>query len=365
MPRRRRSGTTASSSNSASSATLRARLKPPALRRPSSARASADARHRQQPGALRARPGLAEARIEAASITAITASRSALSPPWRRELCGCAGRGHHAATSASHRARGRRSGAAAGREARPGSATRRRPRAARRSRSPKPRAATRRAAPDPTTSGARRIAAAASPGARRATGRRRASRHGIEFCTKSAPCPPDSATATLAVALARGDQRQRGKAGRSAPQPIARPCAAARPTRMPVKLPGPQSTRIASGAAAAEQLGDHRHQPLGMAAADHLVALVDAARRPRRTARRSRLRVDVSITRIMGDRCALSTRHAARASQRGSDGLDRLDLGHIMFEQALDAVLERHRRGGAAGAGALQGEEEVPSLKPR
>ena len=62
----------------------------------------------------------------------------------------------------------------------------------------------------------------------------------------------------------------------SAPQPIARPCAAAIATRIPVKLPGPTPTRIRSRAAAVEQLGDHRHQPLGMAAADQLVALREA-----------------------------------------------------------------------------------------
>ena len=58
-------------------------------------------------------------------------------------------------------------------------------------------------------------------------------------------------------------------------QPIARPCAAAIPTRRPVKLPGPTPTRIRVGTCAVEQLVDHRHQPLGMAAADELVARRD------------------------------------------------------------------------------------------
>ena len=52
--------------------------------------------------------------------------------------------------------------------------------------------------------------------------------------------------------------------------------AAASPTRTPVKLPGPQSTRRDRSLAPpgiGEQLGDLRHQPLGMAAADDLVPL--------------------------------------------------------------------------------------------
>src|SRR3546814_9717156 len=45
------------------------------------------------------------------------------------------------------------------------------------------------------------------------------------------------------------------------------------------------------------------------------------------------------------------------------DRFDGFDLGHIMFEQALDPLLERHRRRGAARAGAVQGEIDGAFLK--
>src|SRR3546814_11663870 len=45
------------------------------------------------------------------------------------------------------------------------------------------------------------------------------------------------------------------------------------------------------------------------------------------------------------------------------DRFDGFDLGHIMFEQALDPLLERHRRRGAARAGAVQGEIDRALLK--
>jgi hypothetical protein len=96
-----------------------------------------------------------------------------------------------------------------------------------------------------------------------------------------------------------------------------------------------------AGPAAGEQLGDHRHQPLGMAAADELVALVDQGSPS--TSAAEQAAVAVSTMRII---CRSSF-------PRKSHRLDRLDLGHIMFEQALDPVLERHRRGRAARAGAL------------
>ena len=143
----------------------------------------------------------------------------------------------------------------------------------------------------------------------------------------------------------------------SASQPIARPCAAAIPTRMPVKLPGPTPTRMCVGAAAVEQLVDHRHQPLGVAAADDLVARARCTARRRRTGGGAGA-VDVSIARIIG----LDSGPQAAARQAtacvASDRFDRLDLGHIVADQALDPALQRDRRRRAARAGALHAEIE-------
>src|SRR6478672_3048395 len=132
---------------------------------------------------------------------------------------------------------------------------------------------------------------------------------------------------------------------------MARPWAAARPTRRPVKLPGPQSTRIASGrrpASTVSIIGSSRSawpRPTISCAAPST-----APSAPSRATEQAA--VALSITRSMGPprRCA--------APGKGSDGLDRNHLGHIMFEQALDPVLQRHRRGRAALAGAVQGEKD-------
>ena len=74
---------------------------------------------------------------------------------------------------------------------------------------------------------------------------------------------PRSAPATT-CRRARRPSRSQGRAPRRSP------------TRMPVKLPGPTPTRMRFGLAPVEQLIEHRHQPLRMAAADELVAARDA-----------------------------------------------------------------------------------------
>ena len=74
--------------------------------------------------------------------------------------------------------------------------------------------------------------------------------------------------------------------------------------------------------------------------------------------------VDVSSTRIMSCSVnpAMGHRRAQRQANGRSDRLDRLDLGHIMPDQALDAVLQGHRRGRAARAGAVQ--REIDRARP-
>ncbi len=125
----------------------------------------------------------------------------------------------------------------------------------------------------------------------------------------------------------------------SAPQPIASPCAAAIPTRMPVKLPGPTPTMMRS-AARREQFGDHRHETFGMAASDVLIARAQCSRRSRRTERPCRRQLDVSNARIME---AIVDTCGAKPQPRQLDGFYRFHFGHVVADEALDPPLERHR----------------------
>ena len=154
------------------------------------------------------------------------------------------------------RARGHRSGGAAARRSSAGSssasAARGRLRADRaigssaaRWRTPLPIAGT------PSERGQRRGGRAATR-----SGAVAASGGAVNACMKTSPCPPSSTTASwrerrIGGEAGRGDQRAATNSrSTSAPQPIASPRAAARPTRTPVKLPGPTSTRMRVGAAA-------------------------------------------------------------------------------------------------------------------
>ena len=161
---------------------------------------------------------------------------------------------------------------------------------------------------------------------------------------------------------AGGEQRQAVESRTAAPTSRS-PCRARRrsPTRRPVKLPGPTPTRMLRRDMAVEHLGDHRHQPFGMAAADLLVALGDDRRRrgveqrggagrgrrvERQDHRRSPMAVDVM-------RHRRRPRGKRKAAEAVLDRFDGLDFGDIMLDQAFDPALQRHRRRRAAGAGAL------------
>ena len=144
-------------------------------------------------------------------------------------------------------------------------------------------------APVPTTSGASMTAAASAGGQveesvvgaqRGARTAGRTARHGrrrMRAATEPSPGAPAASSASDDMPA------QRARPSRS-PGPARRRS----PTRMPVKLPGPTPTRM-RGPAPVEHLLDHRHQALGMAAADDLVArarpapvAVEQARRCRR-----------------------------------------------------------------------------------
>ena len=81
-------------------------------------------------------------------------------------------------------------------------------------------------------------------------------------------CDGDRLAVASADAASRASEE---KPASSQSQPMASPCAAAIATRMPVKLPGPTADQDRGRPRVADQLGEHRHQPLGMAAADPLV----------------------------------------------------------------------------------------------
>ena len=121
--------------------------------------------------------------------------------------------------------------------------------------------------------------------------RRGAERPGVELLDEEFAMPADNGGGDFAFVRAAPPRAEQARTcpQSSASQPIARPCAAAIATRMPVKLPGPTPTRIWLGVSPVHQLGDHRHQPLGMAAADQLIGRATQRRR-RRTRRRCRRR---------------------------------------------------------------------------
>ena len=138
--------------------------------------------------------------------------------------------------------------------------------------SPQPRASTSCCAPDPTTSAAL-VARAASAGGRFEHVRRRLDAGASNCWTNSSPWPPAIGSGDFAVpATPAASKRERGhavKLGAPADRQAMRggdrdPDAG--------EAAGADADQDPVGAAAVEQLGDHRHQPLGMAAADQLVA---------------------------------------------------------------------------------------------
>ena len=293
---------TASSSSSASSATLRNSEKPSGRRR---RRSRASVSETPDIGRIPAHCERVQASpncgVEGRVMTGMTSSRSADVPGARAGPRRRRGRAaDQAASRARRRARGRRAASAAAMRklvgkpqrigrARPGLDA-----------SPQPRASTSAAAPDPTTSRAE-IAAAASAGGRLQKRRCGVERVAVELLHEQLAMAAWTAAATGAIARRRPRRARPATTcpAISASQPIASPCAAAIPTRMPVKLPGPTPTRMRSRAAPVEQLVDHRHQPLGMAAADHLVALRDACPVAVEQCGGAGA-VDVSIARIIG-----------------------------------------------------------------
>src|SRR6185369_4641614 len=230
--------------------------------------------------------------------------------------------------------------------------------------SPQPRASTSCFAPEPTTR-AVLVAFAAAIGGRLSSTDVGSPVAASNCCTNNSPCPPTTATATAPCDAALAAIRPSEDIPlSSASQPIARPCAAAMATRMPVKLPGPTPTRIRAArrpSITSAIIGTSRSawprpisssRPATQLLASSNKATVHAA-------------LEVSKARIISGgivgTCG-STPQPPQKLGRKLDGFDRLNFRNVMPDQALDSPLQRYSGRGAARAGAVHRKIEVAVL---
>src|SRR4051794_6285472 len=133
----------------------------------------------------------------------------------------------------------------------------------------------------------------------------------------------------------------------SASQPIAMPQAAAMPTRMPVKLPGPTPTITNSG------LRPASNSPIiGTSSSEWPRPIRSSLRATHSPAASNNAAVQAALE-VSKAKIIANSGHKPRkaASPARLDGFYRLDLGDVVANEAFDAALQRHGRGGASGAG--------------
>src|SRR5689334_12616445 len=125
-------------------------------------------------------------------------------------------------------------------------------------------------------------------------------------------------------------------------------------TRMPVKLPGPTPTRIRSAerpSRSSATIGTSRSAwPRPISSSRWAMQVPEPSNKAAVQAE-----LDVSNARIIKgivDTCGAKPQ-PLKSPGAASDRFDGLYFRHIMADQTLDAALESHGRGGAAGAGTV------------
>src|SRR3954451_9734189 len=149
----------------------------------------------------------------------------------------------------------------------------------------------------------------------------------------------------------------------SAFQPIASPCAAAIPTRIPVKLPGPTPTRMCAAARPSSNSAS-----IGTSRSLWPPPICSSLRARHAPASLNRAAVqaalDVSNARIMGQLWSHAAASRNPQVKPKLYGLYSFDLRDVMADQALDPALQGHGRRRAARTGAVHREVQMAVLVP-